>query len=471
MTEYLTIAEAGRALRAGETTSRALVEAAQAAADAWEPDLGVFLARFDETALAAADAEDADLAAGIDKGPLHGIPLGIKDILATEEGAATAQSLILDPAWIEAGLDAPVVARLRQAGGVVVGKTTTCEYAIGFPDPEKPFPIPRNPWDLATWPGGSSSGTGGGLPAGLFLGGLGTDTGGSVRMPAAYCGITGLKATFGRVPKSGCVPLGYTLDGIGPMARSAEDCALMLSVMAGPDPDDPMSSLLPVEDYAALLGGDLTGVRIGVDDLIRHSPQVDDAWPALFADAIEVLRAAGATIVDVELTLFDELSTAQAMIMACEAAAYHMPDLQTRWGDYGAGARYFIGSGTTYSAPDYVQAQRVRRVGQKKLAALMTDLDLIVTPTSTMPAPLVADLDPVRPMDSLSGLHTFYWNPVGNPTLSVPVGFNGGGLPMGIQISGHPFADAEVLRAGHIYQQHTDFHLRRPVRTTATAGV
>lgn len=469
MPDYLTIAEAGRALRRGEVTSRQLVEAAFAAADVWEPELGVFLARFDETALAAADAADAELAAGTDRGPLHGVPLGIKDIIATEEGPTTAQSLILEPDWYGPG-DAPVVARLRKAGGVVVGKTTTCEYAIGFPDPEKPFPIPRNPWDLNTWPGGSSSGTGGGVPAGMFLGGLGTDTGGSIRMPAAYCGITGLKGTFGRVPKSGCVPLGYSLDGIGPMARSAEDCALMLSVMAGADPDDPMSSDVPVDDYAALLGGDLTGVRIGVDSLDRHSPQTDPAWPGLFADALDMLRAAGATVEEVELPLWDELGTVQLLIMAAEAAAYHLPDLQTRWADYGAGARWFIGTGTGYTAADYVQAQRVRRLGQKRMAALMTKFDLIVTPTSTMPSPQIGDLDPLNPMQSLTGLHTFYWNPLGNPTISVPVGFTDAGLPMGMQIAGRPFADAEVLRVADVYQRQTDFHLRRPALPSSAAA-
>lgn len=463
-TDLLTISGAAAALRAREVSAVELLEAATAAADAWEPHLGVYLERFVETSTARARGADAELAAGVDRGPLHGIPLGIKDIIATHEGPTTAQSLILDPAWGRRP-DAPVVARLRDAGAVVTGKLTTCEFAIGFPDDTKPFPVPRNPWDTSTWPGGSSSGSGSGVAAGLFLGALGTDTGGSVRMPAAYCGITGLKATYGRVPKSGCVPLGYTLDGIGPMARSARDCALMLAVMAGPDADDPTAVALPVDDYAAALTGRLDGVRIGVDRLARFG-DVDPSLPGLMDDALAALRAAGAEVVDVELPLYEELVTAQMITMQVESAAYHLPDLQSRWSDYGAGARFFVGGGALVPGTDYVQAQRARRLGQQRVAELFERVDLVVTPSCTWPAPAVADLDPLHPMKSLRGLHTQYWNSVGNPTLSVPIGFTAAGLPMGMQISGRPFADAAVLAAGDAYQQLTDWHLRVPAPAT-----
>ncbi len=460
MEDYPTIADAARGLRAGAVSSGELVEAAFAAADLWDPLLGVYLQRFDTEARAAAAAADAELASGIDRGPLHGIPLGIKDIITTLEGPTTAQSLVLDPGWTEGG-DAPVVARLREGGAVMVGKTTTCEYAIGFPDADKPFPVPRNPWDTATWPGGSSSGTGAGIPVGLFLGGLGSDTGGSIRMPAAYCGLTGLKATFGRVPKSGAVPLAYTLDGIGPMARSARDCALLLAVMAGPHDDDPMSSERPVDDYAAALTGDVRGLRIGVDRLARTGPAHPDL-DGLFDDALRVLADAGAHLVDLELPLYDELNTAQLVTMTAESAAYHLPDLQSRWSDYGAGARFFIGGGALYTAADYVQAQRVRRLGQRLMGTVFTGVDCVVTPTCTWPAPTVASLDPLAPMSSLRGLQTQYWNAVGNPTLSVPIGFTAEGLPMGMQISGRPFEDAAVLAVGDAFQHVTDWHLRAP---------
>ncbi|MTD54429.1 amidase [Amycolatopsis pithecellobii] len=455
---YLTITEAAAALRTGETTSVALTEAAFATADAHDEKLGVYLSRFDESALAAAAKADAELADGTDRGPLHGIPLGVKDIIATEEGETTAQSLVLDRAW-GAGGDAPVVARLRAAGAVITGKTTTMEYAIGTPDPEKPFPIPRNPWNTKHYPGGSSSGTGNGVAAGLFLGGLGTDTGGSIRYPATSCGITGLKQTFGRVPKAGCVPLGYSYDHIGPMARSAEDCAVMLAVLAGHDTSDATSVDRPVGDYTGALTGSLQGMRIGIDMLLDRSPMtVPELAPALEA-AVGELTAAGATVVDVRLPLYDELTSATMIGLTAEAYAYHRPDLRSRWLDYGAGTRLAVATGALVSAGDYVQAQRVRRAGQRQVSAVFDDVDLILTPTSACGAP---EVDKLTLDDIVGALHTAYWNALGNPAMSVPMGFTGDGLPLGLQIIGRPFDEAAVLAAGYAYQQRTSWHLRTP---------
>ena len=255
--EPWTIRTAAAALRSGETTSVALVRSAHAAADLLDPQMGTWLDRYTEQSLSRAEQADAELAEGRDLGPLHGIPLGIKDILSTDEGPTTAQSLTMDPTWGDQG-DGPVVARLRAAGAVIMGKTTTMEYAIGRPDFSKPFPVPRNPWNLDRWTGGSSSGTGNGVASGQILGGLGTDTGGSVRLPAAYNGVSGHKPTFGLVPKSGCVPLGMSYDHVGPLARSAWDCAALLSVMAGADPSDRTTVERPAIDYVRPAG---TGLR------------------------------------------------------------------------------------------------------------------------------------------------------------------------------------------------------------------
>ncbi|MCW0213659.1 MAG: amidase [Pseudonocardia sp.] len=455
---YMTITDAAAALRTGETTSVALTEAVIAVADAHDGELGVFLARYTDTALAAAAKADAELAAGIDLGPLHGIPLGIKDIIATDEGETTAQSLVLDRSWGDMG-DAPVVARLRAAGAVITGKTTTMEYAIGTPDPDKPFPIPRNPWSTEHWTGGSSSGTGGGVAAGMFLGGLGTDTGGSIRFPATNCGITGMKQTFGRVPKYGCVPLGYSFDHIGPMARSAQDCAAMLAVLAGHDPRDATSVDRPVDDYLGGLTGSLEGVRIGVDPLLTHSSQNVPELTAVLDAAVAELRAAGAVVSTVELPLYAELKTVTMVGLAAEAYAYHRPDLQSRWFDYGAGTRMAVATGALVPAGDYVQMQRVRRVGKRKVAELFADVDLIVTPTSACGA---APLAKLTFDDIIDALHTPYWNAMGNPAMSVPMGFTTDGLPLGLQIVGRPFEEAAVFAAGHAYQQRTDWHLRAP---------
>jgi aspartyl-tRNA(Asn)/glutamyl-tRNA(Gln) amidotransferase subunit A len=461
---YLTITDAAAALRAGETTSVELVEHAIALSEAVDGEVGSFLNRFVDQSLDAARAVDAALAAGQDPGPLAGIPLGIKDIITTSEAPSTAQSLVLDPAWSDG--DAVVVSRLRDAGGIVMGKTTTMEFAIGMPDPTKPFPIPRNPWDLARWAGGSSSGSGSSVATGAVLGALGTDTGGSIRIPAAFCGITGLMQTFGRVPKSGCVPLGYTLDHIGPMARSARDCALMLSVLAGYHPSDVTAIDVPVPDYLAGLTGDLSGVRIGVDRLTAVAgDQADPALPGVLDSAIAELRGRGATVIDVELPLYAEMTVAAIVIMVCEAMAYHLPDLQSRWSDYFAGTRSMIGSAVFYSAADYVQAQRVRRVGQKALAALFEQVDLLLTPTSSAGATAFDDMKTMvsgAVAGGFGAVHTPYWDTAGNPVLTVPVGFTADGLPLGMQLIGRAFDETLVLRAGDAYQQVTDWHLQVP---------
>lgn len=458
-----TISEAAQALRAGETTSVELVERAIEIADATD-DVGSFLARFDDQARAAAAAADQARAAGAELGPLHGIPLGIKDILTTSEAPTTAQSLVLDPAWSDG--DALVVSRLRAAGGIVMGKTTTMEFALGMPDASKPFPIPRNPWDRARWAGGSSSGSGSALATGAVLGAVGTDTGGSIRIPAAYCGITGLMPSFGRVPKSGCVPLGYSLDHVGPMARSAHDCALLLQVMAGHDPSDPSSIDVAVPDYLAALGASLDGVRIGVDRLARFTGTAEDpALPTVWQQALDELRGLGAELVEIEVPLYLEMSAAGMLILTSEALTYHLPDLQRRWSDYAAGTRALISAAALYSATDYVQAQRARRAGQKALAEVYQDLDLIVTPTCSAGAPTFAELDAMREA-AASGefgtIHTGYWDPLGNPVLSVPIGHTAAGLPLGMQIAGRPFDEVTVLRAGAAYQSRTEWHLEVP---------
>src|SRR5579859_7957822 len=305
----LSVQEAAARLRTGELTSVELTAAVYQRADEFDARVGTYLARFDDQALGTAALADKELAAGVDRGPLHGIPVGVKDILAAREGPTTAQSLILDPAW-GAGKDAPIVKRLRDAGAVITGKLTTMEFAIGMPDPTKPFPIPRNPWDLRTWPGGSSSGTGSGIAAGMFLAGIGTDTGGSIRIPAAFCGVSGLMPTFGRVPKSGCTPLGYSLDHVGPLARSAWDCAAMLGVLAGYDPSDPDCADVAVPSYVDQLDGSLAGLRLGVVRENHFPADGDPALPGAFEAALKALESLGATLVEVTLPLYPEMSVA-----------------------------------------------------------------------------------------------------------------------------------------------------------------
>jgi len=461
MTHYTTITDAAAALRAGETTSMALVNDAVEVADAHDKAVGTFITRYTEQAMAAAEAADADFAAGIDKGPLQGIPLGVKDIVSTKEGPSTAQSLVLDPQWgLDQG-DAVVVARLREAGALIMGKLTTCEFAVGLPDFDRPFPIPRNPWNLDYWAGGSSSGSGSAVATGMVLGALGTDTGGSIRIPASFCGITGLMPTFGRVPKSGCVPLGYSLDHIGPLTRTARDAAVMLSVLAGDDASDPSTVDVSVPDYLSGMTNELSGLRVGVQRLEQYASDEDPALPGSFADAVAMLVAAGADVVEITLPFYAEMTAACLLIFAAEAVAYHMPDMQRRWADYSPGTRKMLGMAFSMSAADYVQAQRARRVGQKAVTALFADVDLIVTPTTSGVATRMDRLGQ-DPEDGLAGIHTPYWDCMGNPAISIPMGFGIGQMPLGLQIAGRPFDETNVLRAADAFQQRTDWHLRQP---------
>ncbi|MEU1980363.1 amidase [Nocardia sp. NPDC019395] len=458
-----TLTDAVTALRTGETSAAALVEQAITAADAGDGEIGVYLTRFDDSARQAAAHADERIAAGQPLGPLDGIPVGVKDILAHSKGPTTAQSLVLDPAWGASAGDCVVVRRLEQAGAIVTGKTTTMEFAIGAPDPDKPFPVPRNAWDTGRWAGGSSSGSGSGVAAGMFCAAIGTDTAGSIRIPAAFNGITGLKPTFGRVPKSGVVPLGYTLDHIGPMARSAADCAAVLTAIAGYDSSDPYSSRAPIDDYLGALTGDLHGVTIGVDDLDRYaSGGIDPAQPALFSAAVDALRAAGATVIPVEVPMYPELTAIDIVVMLAEAHAYHRQTLRTRWADYGQATRIILAGGAGVSGPDYVQAQRVRRIAQQRMAELLAKVDLVLTPTGHLGAPALDTMDPLDPLGVLPSLHTPYWNPLGNPTLAVPIGLSSEGTPLSMSFSGNHFAEAAVLRAGDAFQRRTDHHLQRP---------
>ncbi|WP_280331258.1 amidase [Nocardia wallacei] len=451
-----TVTDAAAALRRGDVTATELTERALATPD----DHGVYLARCDERALTRAAQVDRQLAAGAEVPPLAGIPLGVKDILAHTGAPTTAQSLVLDPAWAAGIGDCAVVRRLERAGAVITGKTTTMEFAIGVPDPDKPFPVPRCAWDRDRWAGGSSSGSGAGVAAGHFLAAIGTDTAGSIRIPAAFNGVTGLKPTFGRVPKSGVVPLGYTLDHVGPLARSAADCALLLSVLAGPDAADPFSADAPVADYPAALTGELDGVTIGVDTLDRYADGgIDPAQPRLFAEAADTLRAAGATVVPVEVPMYPELVAIDLVVMLAEAHAYHRRDLRDRWTDYGRGTRIVLAGGAAVTGADYVQAQRVRHVARRRMAELFGAVDLVVTPTGHLGAPPLSTLDPLRPLGALSSLHTPYWNPLGNPTLAVPIGLSADATPLSMSISGRHFDEATVLRAGDAYQCRTTHHL------------
>jgi aspartyl-tRNA(Asn)/glutamyl-tRNA(Gln) amidotransferase subunit A len=451
------------AVRSGEVSATALVEAALARAAAWEPRLGAFADRYDEQARSAAAAADAEAAAGRPLGPLHGIPLGVKDILACKEGPTRAGSSAADPAW-ERGRDAVAVARLRAAGAIVLGKATTMEYATGLADPDGPFPIPRNPWNLERYPGGSSNGSAIGVAARIFAGAVGTDSGGSIRIPSAFCGVSGLKPTYGRVPRAGCLPLSPSLDHIGPIAPSARDCAALLAVMAGPHEGDPTAADRPTA-IPVPAEPDLGGVRIGFDRLAGVVPEFrDPALDRVLDAAVEELAGLGAEVVPVELPLYDELTDADVLVMVSEGAAIYGGEIERRPADFGPAFRAVIAAHRDHTGADYVRAQRVREAGRERLRELYErqGLDAILSPTIACGAPLIAEAEDFALGEKWKAIFTMYWNSVGFPVLSVPIGFDANSMPFGMQIAGLPFAEAAVVRIGDAFQSRTDWHLREP---------
>jgi aspartyl-tRNA(Asn)/glutamyl-tRNA(Gln) amidotransferase subunit A len=465
----LTIRDAAAELRAGTLTSVALTTAVLDTIAQQDAVLGAYVTVTGDAALAAAAAADADFAAGVDRSPLQGIPLAVKDIIATRDAPTTANSRVLDPDW-GAGVDAPVVARLRAAGAVTVGKTTTSEFACGLPDPTKGFPIPRNPWNLEHTASGSSAGTGIAVAAGLALGGLGTDTGGSVRAPASVSGITGLKVTFGRVPKNGVVPLGYSLDSVGPMARSAYDCALLLEVMAGYDAGDPTAADVPVPRYSGMLDGDVRGLRIGVPhEYFLDDPLMAEEVRAAVLAGVAHLESLGAEVVDVTIPHAGAANDANNLTFLAEGYAYHRANLQTRWLDYGKSTRDVLARGAMYTGADYVQAQRVRSVFRAEVAKVMAEVDVLVTPLSLGPVPKAAEMD----MGFLFTMASFtgQWNLTGMPAASVPCGMSESGLPLALQVVGRPFAEGTVLKVADAYQRGTDWHLQVPTFASPAEAV
>jgi aspartyl-tRNA(Asn)/glutamyl-tRNA(Gln) amidotransferase subunit A len=439
------IADAARGLRAGDCTAVELTECALAQIEARNDELGGFVTVATATARAAAAAADRERADGVDRGPLHGIPIGIKDVISTCDAPTRANSLVTGDGWGD-GQDAEVVRRLRAAGCVVVGKTTTNEFACRIAQPGRGFPAPRNPLDQQRTASGSSSGSAIAVAAGQVLATVGTDTGGSIRAPAAAVGITGLKVTYGLVPTLGVIPLGPSMDTVGPMARSAMDCALLLEAMAGPG-----------STHSQALTGDVTGVRIGMSSAYFFDrPEIDPGYRAAVLAAVALLEHAGAVVVPVELPLAEAAREASTMTWMCEALAYHRNALIERWDDYGAPTKMLLAEAAFFSAADYVRAQRIGAAFRRELAAAFEAIDVLVTPTTLKVAERFAEID--GPAHRFGPNYMAPWNIAGTPAVAVPCGRDDAGMPYSMQVVGRPFAEATALRVADAYQRRTDHH-------------
>ncbi|HEY7039555.1 MAG TPA: amidase, partial [Methylomirabilota bacterium] len=414
-----------------------------------------------DRALAVARAREAEQARRQWRGPLHGVPLAFKDLcfvrgLPTSCGTKTAE-------YFTAERDCTAVARLAEAGAVTLGKLNMTELAMGaFGDNPHHGPA-RNPWGLERCPGGSSSGSGVAVAAGLAAGAIGTDTGGSIRLPSAACGITGFKPTYGRVSRVGGMALSWSNDHIGPMARTAEDCALMLQTIAGLDPLDATASPRPVPDYLSALAQPVSGLRIGVpENFFFHG--LDPEMEAGVRAAIETLRGLGAHVEEIRLPDPQAISDVTNIVSRSEATALHGHLLRERPQDLGPFTRARLELGLRIPAHDYLQALRLRaRMARAFSESVWDRVDLLTAPVIPEPAPPLTDaldgsVEEITVRQGRFSRFTRPFNGLGLPALSVPCGFSRAGLPLAFQIVGRPFDEATVLRAGHAYQCVTDWH-------------
>jgi aspartyl-tRNA(Asn)/glutamyl-tRNA(Gln) amidotransferase subunit A len=424
-----------------------------------------------DDALAAAKTAEAALMAGESLGALHGVPIGLKDLCCTNGVRTTGGSRILG-GWTPTQ-DATVVARLTAAGAISLGKLNMHEFAYGPEGINPHYGTPWNPWDTATHRicGGSSSGSGAAVAAGLCAGALGSDTGGSVRIPSALCGISGIKPTYGRVSRAGVLPLAWSLDHVGPMCRSAADCALMLGAIAGYDPRDQTTSVLPVPDYTAALTGSVKGLRVGV----LRAGFIDAAGAAqrqAVEQAVKGLQDLGAAVTqDVELEMVAASAGAAFAVISAEAYAYHEAWLKTRAPEYDPEVVDRLRVGAFVSGSDYLKGQRARAFVRDEVDRVLARLDVLVAPTTpiaaTEPGQRYVDIGGVRESVRSSLVRfTRPFNVSGHPVASVPCGFTIEGLPIGLQIIGRPFDEATVLRVADAYQRATDWHTRRPPLAT-----
>ena len=457
---YLTISEAGKLLRSGQLSPVELTRVFLERIDAIDGRLHSFITVLKEEALAEARSAEADILQGEYKGPLHGIPIALKDLYDTA-GVRTTSGSRVDIERVPQE-DATAVARLKEAGAVLLGKLAMTEYAFMGPDFTTPFPPARNPWNVDHIPGGSSSGSGVAVAAGLCMGALGTCTGGSIRGPASLCGIVGLKPTYGRVSRSGVGTLSWSQDHCGPMTWTVEDAALMLRAIAGYDPKDPTSSTAPVPDYSAALREDVKGLTIGVPRHFFFSPDsgVSPEVAGIVDTALEGLRELGANVEEVTIPSLRYVWPANIITMVSEAYAFHERNLKARPQDFGEAVRAHFRIGGLFNASDYVQAQRCRQLVKREFAEVLRRVDVLVTPTMSQPAAAFEGLD-IHAAIGVPSLRAPF-NVTGLPAISVPCGFSAGDLPVGMQIAGKPFDEPTVLRVAYTYQQYARWFERRP---------
>jgi len=455
----LSIAQAAALIRTREVSPVELTRACLARIEAVDSRLNAFITVTADEALGAARQAEGAIAAGRYLGPLHGIPVALKDIFGLAGVRMTAASRIL--AENVSAEDAEAAARLKAAGAVIIGKLNMHEFAFGATGINPHYGPARNPWDTERVTGGSSSGAGAAVAAGECLAALGTDTGGSIRIPASLCGVVGLKPTYGRVSRRGVLPLSWSLDHVGPLTRTVEDAAIVLQAIAGRDEGDASSSPEPVPDYRSALRDGLRGLRIGVPSHFFFDTLEPDVKDAV-RRAIASIEGLGAVLEEVSLPYMDELPGAVMAVMLPEALAYHQKWMAERPQEYGDDVRYRLELGATYLAVHYVQAQRLRELAVQAWRDHVFDkVDLVVTPTTQCAATPIEQGDLQMTLSLIRLTNPI--NLLGLPAISLPCGFTGQGLPAGLQLIGRWLDEATVLRAAYAYEQAAEWHKRGPL--------
>jgi aspartyl-tRNA(Asn)/glutamyl-tRNA(Gln) amidotransferase subunit A len=454
----LSIAELARLIAARKLSPMELCEALIRRVEQYDDQTHAFITRTFDLARERARRAEAEIASGTVRGPLHGIPFALKDIYDTKGILTSAHSRI----FIDRipGEDATATRKLYEAGAVLLGKLATHEMAHAGPSFDLPWPPARNPWNLTRFTGGSSSGSGAAVAAGMVPVALGSDTGGSIRGPASLCGVVGLMPTFGLVSRAGVVTNSYTFDHCGPLARTVEDCALALDALAGYDAKDAGSLRRRLPRYRDALAEDLRGLRIGV---LRHHWETDvpasDDVRAAMDGALDVLRRLGAELEECRVRPLATYFDVKIIIAESEIFSVHQQDLIARPGEFGADFRSRVLPAALFTANDYVQATREHRRMMVEMEPLYARFDAFVT-AGMGEAPRLADY---RSLSFWQKPSVFTpWNVTSQPVVELPNGFGGNGLPLGMQVLGRPFGEMEILRIAHAYEQATDWHTRRP---------
>ena len=460
----LSLTEVAQAIAQKRFSSREATKSCLDRIAQWQPRLNAFLAIEPDEALAAADAADAALAKGNARGALHGVPLAHKDMYYDAGRIVTCGSKIRRD--FVATSTSTALQRLKDAGTIRLGSLQMVEFAYGPTGHNTHYGAVHNPWGLDHITGGSSSGSGSAVAARLTFAALGSDTGGSIRMPAHFCGVTGLKTTYGRISRAGAMPLSQSLDTVGPLARTALDCALLLGLTAGADPNDPTAAAEPVPDYMAATREPIKGLKIGVPAAF-YVDDLDPEVARILDETIAVLKREGAEIVQVELPDQRQLTAACQLVLAVEASAFHKRWLIERPQDYGPQVLMRLQNGLAIPGVSYLEALRWRGPALAAYLAAVSGTDAVIVPGAPVPAPTLAESDVGNGPDADAVIQrlTRFTRPVnylGLPSLAIPSGFTKTGLPVGMQLIGRSFDEAMLLRIGAAFQRATDFHERVP---------